>query len=80
MSEVLVWVRYSSMDKYPSEAFTTIEGVKDRLINRIGFDPDDANSDDYDEEIGEEWESFKNGAKSFHCSDLEMEIHRIKLT
>jgi hypothetical protein len=72
VNEIIVWVDYSSMDKYPREAYLTIEAARNRVSRWLILDPDDEN---YDEEIANDWKAFELGARSFVAE--EVEFHRV---
>ena len=74
MNEIIVWVDYSSMDKYPREAYLTIEAARNKVSRWITLDPDDEN---YDGDVATEWKAFENGSRSFTCDECEFEFHRI---
>ena len=78
LTEVIVYVRYSSMDKYPSKAFSSIEKAKKFLNDRFGFDVDNPRDEYYNSEIAEEWHNFEKGKKDFIVE--EFEFHRVSLT
>ena len=73
ISEIIVWVDYSSMDTYPREAYLTMEGARNK-VSWLTLDPND---EDYDEEIANAWKAFEQGARSFVCE--EVEFHRVMI-
>lgn len=77
--EVIVWVDYSSMDKYPREVYLTIEAARNKASRLLGFDLNDPTCENYDEGIADEWDLFEKGLQTFTYDDCEFEFHRVKV-